>query len=364
MCGIYGWSIKAGKKKKIGTAQLESLSTGLAIGNSFRGNQSWGAYLVDKDRKSEVQRHVGDIANASVAWMGSYPVVMAHTRYATTGRISVENAHPFTVGDVTLAHNGVIFNHLELERKHKRDCDVDSIHFAHHVNEGLPFDDIEGYGAIEWARANDPSAIHLCRLAGGSLSVYGLKGENGKQIGVAWSSDDRHLKAALGGARIECFPYEPLKEGQVYSIEHGRMFVLKEKIYKLAESRRSLTLYQSRTSGSEIGKNRVTYFSGRDGTNGWWWDRDNETWRGIEPEAEEDHDLYERLAREDFARVSEAAGATRELSLTDPDLDAGLERLGKLTPIDGGMWVNEAGEIIELDEAEEKLWIHNATKGD
>jgi len=53
--------------------------------------------------------------------------VIGHNRHATMGGVSVVNAHPFTHGDITLAHNGTLSNKIQLESKFKApNFDTDS----------------------------------------------------------------------------------------------------------------------------------------------------------------------------------------------------------------------------------------------
>ncbi|MEY2532402.1 MAG: hypothetical protein QOF29_312 [bacterium] len=112
MCGVIGY---------VGpTPAKERLLTGLGRLES-RGYDSAGICLLD-GRGLEVVKAVGKLANlkdragllASDATVG-----IGHTRWATHGRVTEENAHPLVAGDdgeVAIVLNGIIENHGELKR--------------------------------------------------------------------------------------------------------------------------------------------------------------------------------------------------------------------------------------------------------
>ena len=110
MCGIVGY---IGKKhpKDILVEGLKCLE--------YRGYDSSGIAL-KKDNKLQIIKSVGKILNLEEKINNTElldcNMGIAHTRWATHGIPSDENAHPHMVGKTTLVHNGIIENASELKK--------------------------------------------------------------------------------------------------------------------------------------------------------------------------------------------------------------------------------------------------------
>lgn len=218
MCGIFGWDFPQGVNER----RLAVLATALSYLNDLRGGHSWGTYSLDD---KNVYRGLGDISSVAHG-LTSYVHMMAHTRMASTGRVVAANAHPFEIGTLIGAHNGCIANHTELNRKYRRNFEVDSQHIFAHLAEGKKLDELLGWGTIEWVDLRDPGSVLLCKLsAGGALAVS----RTAKVKGVVWSSTDEHLEKALESAALVADKVQ-IEPFVVYQVTDGEIFRTEQKL--------------------------------------------------------------------------------------------------------------------------------------
>lgn len=107
MCGIIGY---VGEKR----FSIDVIIDGLRH-LEYRGYDSAGIAYV-KDNNVVIEREVGRISNLeSVLKKDTSHIGIGHTRWATHGKPTKENAHPHKVGNITLVHNGIIDNFMELK---------------------------------------------------------------------------------------------------------------------------------------------------------------------------------------------------------------------------------------------------------
>ena len=114
MCGIVG----AIAQRDVAPILLEGLKR-----LEYRGYDSAGIAVIDKKGVLKRNRAVGNVAKLELS-MGtdsfSGGVGIAHTRWATHGKPTVDNAHPHAYEDsVTIVHNGIIENHELLRETQK-----------------------------------------------------------------------------------------------------------------------------------------------------------------------------------------------------------------------------------------------------
>jgi glucosamine--fructose-6-phosphate aminotransferase (isomerizing) len=176
MCGIVGY---VGKKSVVpliveGLRKLE-----------YRGYDSAGIAVVDSDCNLSLRRAEGKLRNLEETIRlepldGNYGI--GHTRWATHGRPTEENAHPHRdqSGKVVVVHNGIIENYLTLKERliadgHEFKTETDTEVVAHligsYVDEGLSLElavrktvaELKGIFALSIISKDEPDTIIAVR---------------------------------------------------------------------------------------------------------------------------------------------------------------------------------------------------------
>ena len=113
MCGIVG-VVGNSNAVDILIQGLEKLE--------YRGYDSAGIYVTDAPDKGCLVKSVGRIADlrAKISSDVKGSTGIGHTRWATHGQATEDNAHPHTseTGRFVLVHNGVIENYLQIKEEY------------------------------------------------------------------------------------------------------------------------------------------------------------------------------------------------------------------------------------------------------
>ncbi len=189
MCGIVG----AAARREVSAILLEGLKR-----LEYRGYDSAGMAIIDGSGEIVCQKTLGKVAvleNAITQTPLTGTTGIAHTRWATHGQPSEENAHPHVSNDeIALVHNGIIENHQELrsfltERGYKFKSQTDTetiVHLIHlEMVSGLALldaihaavDKLEGAFGLAVISKAEPERI-ICARSGSPLVIGLGLGEN------------------------------------------------------------------------------------------------------------------------------------------------------------------------------------------
>ena len=184
MCGIVGY---------IGSREAVPVIVDGLRRLEYRGYDSAGVAVFSDAKCLEVRRAKGKLCNLEEVirtnpLSGLYGI--GHTRWATHGRPTEENAHPHRdcTGEVVVVHNGIVENYLQLRKQltaegHTFKTETDTEVLAHLVEKYLAgrnledavrkaLKDISGVFAISVISTSDPSKIVAARS--GPPVVVGL----------------------------------------------------------------------------------------------------------------------------------------------------------------------------------------------
>lgn len=189
MCGIVG-VIGSDNPVEIILDGLKKLE--------YRGYDSAGVAVLS-DSNFQTVKEEGKIVNLEDAvekskLNGNFNVAIGHTRWATHGSPSKENAHPHASSQICVVHNGIIENHQELKKRLEKagakfisqtDTEVVPHLIEYHLEKEKTIEkalvkvseEIQGTFALAVMIKNDENVIAVAKR--GSPLILGLgKGEN------------------------------------------------------------------------------------------------------------------------------------------------------------------------------------------
>ncbi len=174
MCGIVGY---------IGGREAVPLIVDGLRRLEYRGYDSAGVAVLSKEKCLEVRRAPGKLRNLEEVirlqpLSGSYGI--GHTRWATHGRPTEENAHPHRdcKGEIVVVHNGIVENYLSLRKQltsegHTFKTETDTEVVAHLIEKylngnledavRLAVKQISGVFAVSVISSSDPNKIVAAR---------------------------------------------------------------------------------------------------------------------------------------------------------------------------------------------------------
>lgn len=268
MCGLTGYARHPKGDLPLTARSLfaDLLHRTESRGTHATGMAAWRADGARHIRKTAVR---ATEAMKSTPWQeslnaldGQTMCVIGHTRYATQPNKHLdEAAHPFVVGKVVGAHNGIIYNwrelHKELEWKKEWIVDSQAAFGALH-KEDEPLNalrKLEGYFALTWVKNQ---RLFLCRSDAAPLSVAYVP----SMRAMFWNSEKGVLRDALALAGIKAteyqmweaeanclYEYDPMK----FTVEGTKALKVRAKDKWGGGGRRPTAAELARTSGGRGG---------------------------------------------------------------------------------------------------------------
>jgi glucosamine 6-phosphate synthetase-like amidotransferase/phosphosugar isomerase protein len=229
MCGVYGFV-------GIPTTKTARVLGMLAVLNEDRGQDSAGMAFISEN-SIDIVKNTGTSERLLLEhkplqhlWhnaKNSPVTVIGHTRAATTGAVTQENAHPFNYEGIVYAHNGMISNHETLCDKLDYDCAVDSQVIGPLLLKYAPeiaySKHLAGSYAIPWVDTRGDILLNFTR----HISPLAFTTRPDKRQ-FYYSSDTQDLKLALEYAGYK-LPVNTSADGRIYSLtwEHGALKMTK-----------------------------------------------------------------------------------------------------------------------------------------
>ena len=253
MCGIVG----AVSKRDIIPVLLHGLNR-----LEYRGYDSAGVAVLDNNNCIQRVRAVGKIKNLESALVTTPAdgfIGIGHTRWATHGEPTVNNAHPHVCNDgVAIVHNGIIENHEALREEQIKagfnfTSDTDTEVIVHQIQKYLnennslfeavkkSINDLEGAYALGVVSTSEPDTL-ICTRKGSPLV-----------IGVG--EDENFIASDMSALLSETHRFFILHEGDIASIKSSSIEVFDEDGHQVERD-----IHESKLSCDAVDKGEYAHY--------------------------------------------------------------------------------------------------------
>lgn len=231
MCGIFGY---VGKQNNAWEVVVEGLKR-----LEYRGYDSWGVAVLDNG-EIKVSKKVGAIGDVNqVVALPRSIIGIGHTRWATHGGITQNNAHPHFSSNKSfaLSQNGIVQNYLELKtylqkRGHKFETETDTEVIVRLIEEKLK----------KTKTLIDAVRLAFSELTGRNTVILLTKdgqiigARNGSPLVVGVNPKSREIY--LSSDTLSFAPYA----SKVIIVDNGRLVVCKDGHIKMLDMKTGKTL--------------------------------------------------------------------------------------------------------------------------
>ena len=226
----------------------------------YRGYDSAGVFLASEG-KSQLVKAVGRIAELSAKAEGvEGEAGIGHTRWATHGKPTEDNAHPHRseTGRFVLVHNGVIENYLEIKEEylagHHFRGQTDTEIAAHLIGK---FAEEEGLSTLEAFK----KALHIIR---GAYAFALMDAEDPSTIYVAKNKSPLLIGLGDGYNMVCSDAMAMIRETNQYMEIHDKELVIVKadsvEVQDYDGNRRERASYTAELDLSDIGKGTYPYY--------------------------------------------------------------------------------------------------------
>lgn len=213
MCGVFGYVGYRNNAPEIVFKGLKKLE--------YRGYDSWGVAMVNKNKKINLEKRTGMIGNNKIS-LPPGNIAIGHTRWATHGGVSKINAHPHLdcQKKIAVIHNGIFENYeyykkLLIKRGHHLHSQTDTEIISHLIENAknkysfpesvrMTFKKMCGFNAIVAINSDDNEIVAI---------------RNGSPLVIGFGNRENFLASDVPAI----LPYTH----KVYFLENDEMAVIK-----------------------------------------------------------------------------------------------------------------------------------------